>query len=144
MGSITSYTKGEVLELSKFIMWALGALVALLVSAISYIWHTRNRINSRADSELAKKLNVVSDKLQDVRDKQGQLDHDVELLRNDLGRAFDQIRAQKELSAQQIDSMNEKLDRLTSDLHVLTGEMAAASKNIDARFNDLIKLLTKS
>lgn len=144
MGSITSYTKGEVLELSKFIMWAIGAMFALLVSAISYIWHTRNRINSRADSELAKKLNVVSDKLQDVRDKQGQLDHDVELLRNDLGRAFDQIRAQKELSAQQIDSMNEKLDRLTSDLHVLTGEMAAASKNIDARFNDLIKLLTKS
>lgn len=144
MGSITSYTKGEVLELSKFIMWAIGAMFALLVSAISYIWHTRNRINSKADSELAKKLNVVSDKLQDVRDKQGQLDHDVELLRNDLGRAFDQIRAQKELSAQQIDSMNEKLDRLTSDLHVLTGEMAAASKNIDARFNDLIKLLTKS
>lgn len=144
MGSITSYTKGEVLELSKFIMWAIGAMFALLVSAISYIWHTRNRINSKADSELAKKLNLVSDKLQDVRDKQGQLDHDVELLRNDLGRAFDQIRAQKELSAQQIDSMNEKLDRLTSDLHVLTGEMAAASKNIDARFNDLIKLLTKS
>ncbi len=122
-------------------------LFALLVSAITYIWHRHVSIQSSADKGLSEKLVIVSDKLQELRDGHASLsrenaqlkdyvDRHIELVKKDLDIAFEQIRSQRELTAERMDKMNDKLDRITSDVHELAGQIVAATNNFNERFND--------